>query len=441
MKETLATLLDLSRRAGALAAETLIKTGATRSVSLDPGGAVNWTRTAEGGIALRVILPGGGVGFASACGPPLHEAGLSPLVAAAMGAARGAASAVDLPGGTGSDGRGLGIFDTRLHAASPADLEGMLDDAASEALRADPGVRRLESASIAASSSEVRLANSAGFEGAYRQTLVHLTLGVIAGEGASSVIVRRSRTARTLSSFSPALFGDETARLAAAATQGRPPAQGEFPALLSPAAAAEVLRQASRALTAPDRAAGDLVGSRRLTIIDDGRLPGGVATAPFDGEGVPTRRTTLVSQGRLSGAIHDLDSAARCGAESTGNGVRPSFRDAPRRMPTNLFLAPGSDEPGDLIASMGDGFWIQSLRPTPAVLTGASDFVGLASGRWVRDGRPGHAVAGALVTCPVRDLLEGVDGIGNDLTFGFPAGSFGAPSLLVRRVSVRAPWT
>jgi PmbA protein len=426
-------------------AEVFLKTGATRTVNLQPDGGVAWARTAEGGIALRVFLEDGAVGFAAACGPDPDDADALALVEAALGTARPLAIPHRPPvpsSGKGGDGRGLGIFDPRLHVATPADLEGILDHAASEALRTDPRVRRLDSASIAASSSEVRLANTAGFEGSYRQTLVHMSLGLVAGDAGNSIVVKQSRPARTLAAFSPALFGDETARLAATAFEGRPPGEGVLPALLAPAAAAELLRCFARGLTVPGPCAGASIGSRHLTIIDDGRLPGGCATAPFDGEGVATRRTPIVSRGIFGDTIHDLSSAPRCpGASSTGNGIRASFRDAPRRMPSNLFIAPGSEEPEELMTELGrlgGGIWIQAVRPPSAVRGDEGTFTALATGRWVVDGKPGAPIAGALVSWPVAELLHGVAGVGNDLTFGFMPGSYGAPSLLVKEMGVRA---
>ena len=454
MKEFASLLLNQAvsagkTRGGLAWADVFIKSGATNTVSLMPDGSVNWTRTAEGGVALRVALADGATGFVSATGPAPDQTTARYLTDAALDAARPPRSHPSDPhgpttpvSGKGGDGRGLGIFDARLHAATPGDLEGILDDAATEALRADPRVRRLESASIAASSSEVWLSNSAGFTGSYRQTLVHLALGVVAGDAAGSVVVRRSRTARTLAAFSPALFGDETARLGATALDGRPPREGTFPAVLAPPAAAELLRCFTRTLTLPGPPPGAVVGSRRLTIIDDGRLPGGCASAPFDGEGVPTRRTSLVSHGEFGEMIHDMASAAAApGACSTGNGLRASFRDAPRRTPSNLFIAPGSDDPSDLLAElgrMGGGLWVQAVRPTPAVTGDDTIFTVLVTGRWIGAEGPGAPVAGALVSWPVESLLHGVLGAGNDLTFGTLTGSYGAPSLLIREIGVRA---
>jgi len=440
MNEIAALLVERCLRAGAARAEALIKSGVSRIVSLDASGGMNWTRTAEGGVAVRVFREDGAAGFASACGPRPSDEEAGHLVSAAIDAARAPGPIFDLPSGKAGDGRGLGIFDHRLHTATPADLEGLLEDAATEALRSDPRVRHLDTASLAASSSEIVIANSEGLDGSYRQTLVHLSLGVVAADAGASLVVQRSRTARMLASFSPGLFGDQTARLAALALEGRPPAPRRCPALLAPGAAAELLRSFARTLRPPGPPAGARVASRLLTILDDGRLPGGVASAPFDGEGTPTQRTVVVSRGVFERMLHDRESAARHGAVSTGNGIRVSFRDAPRRMPGNLFVAPGSDGPEELLARLGEGIWIHSLRPTPAVSGDETGFAALATGRWVSNGTPGGAVSGALVTGSLAELLGDVAGVANDLTFGHPGGSLGCPSLLLDNVRIEALW-
>jgi PmbA protein len=434
-----ARFVEVCLARGAAQAEAWIKMGSTREVSLEAGGAVSRARTAEGGVGVRVVTRDGRLGFASLCGPGQDAATMEALADAAIGAAqaRWAAATEPMPSGPLPDGRGFGIFDPRLQAATPSDLEGLLDDAASEALRTTPQVRRLDAAAVSASCSDVWIANSAGLAGGYRQTRVRLTLGVVAALGTKSVVVRRARMARSLSAFSAALFGDETARLAAIAIEGTPPPPGPSPALLAPAAAAEVLRLVARTLGPDGPAEGTRLASARLTLIDDGRLPGGVATAPFDGEGVITRRTPIITRGVADRICHDRASAARHGTVSTGNGMRASFRDPPRRSSTNLFITPGSASPEEMLSGMGEGLWIQALHPTAALTPQDGTVVALASGRHVRNGAPGAPLAGALVILRVEDLMRGIESIGNDLTFGFPTGSFGSPSLLVSPVEVQ----
>ena len=44
---------------------------------------------------------------------------------------------------------------------------------------------------------------------------------------------------------------------------------------------------------------GQKIAGENVTVIDDGTLPGGFGTAPFDGEGIPTRRTIVIENGIL----------------------------------------------------------------------------------------------------------------------------------------------
>ena len=47
---------------------------------------------------------------------------------------------------------------------------------------------------------------------------------------------------------------------------------------------------------------GQTIGAGLVTLVDDGLAPGGMATNPFDGEGVPRQRTAL-HPGRRAGGV------------------------------------------------------------------------------------------------------------------------------------------
>ena len=70
-------------------------------------------------------------------------------------------------------------------------------------------------------------------------------------------------------------------------------------------------------------------------------IPGGLASAPFDGEGTPRGRTPLIADGKLLAYLHDSYTARRGGADSTGNAARASYRLAPSVSTSNLVLEPG----------------------------------------------------------------------------------------------------
>jgi PmbA protein len=55
------------------------------------------------------------------------------------------------------------------------------------------------------------------------------------------------------------------------------------------------------------------------------------------------------------------------------------------------------------------------------------------SGLSIKDGKLGHAVKGAMISGNLLELLDRVDGVGNDLTF---YGAMGAPTFRVRDLTV-----
>jgi len=65
---------------------------------------------------------------------------------------------------------------------------------------------------------------------------------------------------------------------------------------------------------------------RKAQLIDSGLLPEGLDTAPVDDEGVPSQDTVILDKGVLQTYLYNCYSAARDGVESTGNGMRASFR-------------------------------------------------------------------------------------------------------------------
>jgi PmbA protein len=60
----------------------------------------------------------------------------------------------------------------------------------------------------------------------------------------------------------------------------------------------------------------------RLSIYDDGTRDFSAGSAPVDDEGVATRRLPLIENGVVKNFIYDLESAAKAGKKSTGNGHR-----------------------------------------------------------------------------------------------------------------------
>ena len=91
--------------------------------------------------------------------------------------------------------------------------------------------------------------------------------------------------------------------------------------------------------------------------------PEGLATAPFDGEGVAQQRTPLIEDGVLRTYLFDTYTADKAERESTGNGdarllpdaARPCRLDQPARRPRRR------ERPTELLAAAGDGLYVMGV--------------------------------------------------------------------------------
>jgi PmbA protein len=176
---------------------------------------------------------------------------------------------------------------------------------------------------------------------------------------------------------------------------------------------------------------GERVASERVTLIDDGRLPGGLGSRPFDGEGLPTRRTTILRGGRLESWLLDAYSGRKLGAAPTGSAARGPAS-APSVAPTNLWLEPGSGTLADLVATTERGLLVTELigmgfHP----VTG--DYSRGAAGLWIEDGEIVHPVEEVTIAGNLGQMLASIDAVADDLVW---LGRVASPSLRVSRMTI-----
>src|SRR6202022_4722444 len=67
---------------------------------------------------------------------------------------------------------------------------------------------------------------------------------------------------------------------------------------------------------------GEKIAGDQITVIDDGTIPGGFGTSPFDGEGIPTRRTIVIENGVLKSYLLNSYTARKLGMKTTANATR-----------------------------------------------------------------------------------------------------------------------
>jgi PmbA protein len=169
-----------------------------------------------------------------------------------------------------------------------------------------------------------------------------------------------------------------------------------------------------------------------LTIIDDGTKAKGLASTPFDGEGVPTRRRILIENGVLKSFIHNSSSASRAGTVSTGNASRGGFSQLPGIGTHNLILEPGKLSRNEIIAGTSRGLLLKGVTGY-GINPVNGNFSGGASGFWIEGGEIAYPVKGLTIAGSADSILNGIDMMGNDIDQNL---SFAAPTLRVAEMQI-----
>ncbi len=172
--------------------------------------------------------------------------------------------------------------------------------------------------------------------------------------------------------------------------------------------------------------------SELLTIVDDATRARGLGSKPFDGEGMPAFKRTLVEQGVLKGFLHNTYSAKRAGTESTGNASRGGFTRLPGIGTHNLYAEPGQHTPEQIIANTQRGLLLTGVTGY-GINAVNGNYSGGASGFWIENGQIAHPVQGLTIAGSARDILQGIDMMGNDVDMSL---SFTAPTFRIREMQI-----
>ncbi len=166
---------------------------------------------------------------------------------------------------------------------------------------------------------------------------------------------------------------------------------------------------------------GEEIASPLVTIVDDATVKRGLASAPFDGEGLPADRQEVVSGGLLKSFLYDTYSARKANTKSTANAQR-GYDSLPSIGAFNFYLREGKDSLDDIVKSVKNGLYLTNLMGSGAnPVTG--DYSLGASGIWIENGELAYPVEGITVASNMLTMLKNIDMVGNDLKFMGPISS------------------
>tara|TARA_Y100001934_G_scaffold7188_1_gene9713 strand:- start:96619 stop:97965 length:1347 start_codon:yes stop_codon:yes gene_type:complete len=302
------------------------------------------------------------------------------------------------------------------------------------------GITNSEGAEASWSSSDISIAASNGFSGAYRSTGHGFGVAVLAGEGTSMERDYESTSATYSADLDdPNYVGQTAGERAVARLNPRKVETQQVPVVFAPRVSNGLVGHLAGAVNGSAIARGtsflkDSMGARIFPkgfhIIDDPHRRRGHRSKPFDAEGLPNKAIHLVEDGILENWVLDLSTARKLGLDSNGRASRGTSS-PPSPSTTNLYLTPGKISPADLIVDITEGFYVTELMGF-GVNNVTGDYSRGATGFWIKNGTIAYPVSEVTIASNLKDMFMSMT-VADDLRFKYGTD---APTIRVEGMTV-----
>ena len=408
--DTLSDLIGRARAAGADAADAVVVSATSVSVQRRLRKTEQVVRSEGHDLGLRVFV---GNRSASVSSSFVDPAGFDTLVARAIAMAKivpedpfaGLADEATTPQG----------LDLELDDGQEPDVDALIARAAEaeEAALSVSGVTNSEGAEAGFSRARIALVTSAGFAGQTARSSHSVSATALAGEGTGMERDYDYSSAVHLSDLEdPAEIGRVAGEKAIARLNPTRPKTMRVPVIYDPRVSSSMLGHLSGAINGSSIARGtsflkermgQQIFARGVTVIDDPRRVRGLRSREFDGEGVPTYSQTIIEDGVLTTWYLDSRTARQLGLKTNGHAAR-GINGPPSPSASNLYLAPGTVSPQELMADIKEGLYITEMMGSSINgITG--DYSRGASGFMIRDGALAEPVSEITVAGSLPEMF------------------------------------
>ncbi len=159
---------------------------------------------------------------------------------------------------------------------------------------------------------------------------------------------------------------------------------------------------------------GQRVAHPKITIVDDGTLPGLFGSLGYDDEGVPAQRRVLIEKGILKNYMHDRTTAREMNVAPNGGGRRQSFRHTPMPRMTNTLMLGGGDDPAAIIKSVSRGLLVKQMGGGQVNIVSGDFVFKVQEAFLIENGALAEPVRGATIIGNGPAILKTIDRVGND---------------------------
>ena len=424
--------LDRAKLLGATAAEVEISTSLGQDVTVRLGEVETIEHTRDKGLGITVYL---GQHRGSASTTDLSREAIERTVKAALAIAKYTA-ADEFAGLADADRLALppfadfGLYYPWKLAADEAIEIGRRMEAAAFAV--DKRINNSEGASVSTYESDFIYANSAGFIGGYPTTRHSASCTMIATSKQGMQRDYWYAVARDRQGLESAeAIGRRAGERTVARLDAKQVASCEVPVLFEASIASGLIGSFVGAVSGSalyrkasflQDSIGETVFSPMVTIREDPAIRGGLASGPFDAEGVTTIARDVVKSGVVQGYFLASYSARKLGMRSTGNAGGNH----------NLIVAPGELDFAGLLKKMNRGLVVTELMGQ-GVNNVTGDYSRGAAGFWVENGEIAFPVEEITIAGNMKQMFKDIVAIGND---ELALGSKRVGSILIERMSI-----
>jgi len=443
LKEIAADVVRRAMQGGATAVEAVAMDGSEFSTVVRLGEVETLKESGSKGIGVRVFF---GQRAASTYSSDLTPAGIEQMVDSALRLAKVTSedpySGIPEPSQLGKLEGDLQLYYDDVYSLSTADRIDYARRAEKAALDADSRIINSEGGTFDAAIGYRVLANSHGFVGDYQRSYCSVSAVPIAQIDGSAM--QRDYWYSVANSLSRLESPEEVGQIAAKRTLRRLGARkvktAKVPIVFEHTVAGALVGHIFEAVNGDSvyRHASFLTGKLNekiagdnINVIDDGTMPGGFGTSPFDSEGVPSRKTVVVENGVLKSYLLNTYTAKKLGLQTTGNASR-GLAGTPGIGPGNFFLQPGTKTLEQIIGDIKEGLFVTEFLGFGVNLV-TGDFSRGASGLWIQNGELTFPVEEITVAGNLKDMFFNISEIGSDLQF---RSSIASPTLRIDGMTV-----
>lgn len=287
---------------------------------------------------------------------------------------------------------------------------------------------------------DVTIATSEGYYSSDKRIYTRLTTSVLANAGmevqSGEIDFMGSNGFEIIKNQDPREFGIEAAKRAMINLGAKPCISGEMPVVFSPEAGGTLLHEAcghpleANAIAQGDtiyaKSLGEKIASEKVTILDDGILPGDWGTTNIDDEGVPSQSTLLVEKGICKGFMVDRFNGRRINMKPTGNGRKQGYRYLPTSRMHETYIANGTDKVEDVFDGIKEGLYVKSIGGGSANNKTGEFTVSSVLANIIRNGKVCEPVRTGIIMGNSMDTMFGIDMVADDLLYSY--GNCGASS-------------